>query len=57
MNSKYLCPYCAVAFDVHEALRTHVVAEHGDGAAAASPTVSSTSPSTASATSSGSSRT
>ncbi len=31
MNAKsnYLCPYCATRFDDHEALKAHVVAEHG----------------------------
>ncbi len=29
MSSKYLCPYCATAFDAHEALKAHVVDEHG----------------------------
>jgi aerobic-type carbon monoxide dehydrogenase small subunit (CoxS/CutS family) len=29
MNSRYLCPYCATAFDVHEALKAHVVDQHG----------------------------
>ena len=28
MNSKYLCPYCTAAFDAHEALKAHVVADH-----------------------------
>ena len=28
-TSNYLCPYCAVRFETHEALKTHVVSEHG----------------------------
>ncbi len=28
-GSNYLCPYCAAHFEVHEALKAHVVSEHG----------------------------
>jgi len=29
MKAHYLCPYCSTRFETHDALKAHVVAEHG----------------------------
>jgi aerobic-type carbon monoxide dehydrogenase small subunit (CoxS/CutS family) len=29
MNANYLCPYCSTRFETYDALKDHVVAEHG----------------------------